>query len=45
MQGVARVGEGMIREVPEQWESWFTVREFFLQAERFMDKVSDKEPG
>ncbi len=32
MQEVARVGEKMVREVPGQWESWFTVRQFWEMA-------------
>lgn len=42
MQEVVRAGEEMIREVPEQWESWFTVREFFSKA---IELTKDKEMG
>ncbi len=33
MQEVARAGEKMVREVPGQWESWFTVRQFWEMAQ------------
>ena len=32
MQEVARAGEKMVREVPEQWESWFTIRALWEAA-------------
>ncbi len=32
-QRVALAGEKMIREVPEQWESWFTIRQLWEAAQ------------
>jgi KDO2-lipid IV(A) lauroyltransferase len=32
MQEVARAGEKMVREAPGQWESWFTIRQFWEMA-------------